>query len=206
MIKTATAGDSRGMEATYAARLPAAATSEPEESVDSARIGWMVREHFAFVFRTLRRMGVPEGDADDAAQQVFLVASAKISTIAVGRERAFLVATALRIASRSHRSRTRRREVSDEALEGRLDPTPGPEELLEKRRARELLDSILDRMTQEQRVVFALYEIEQMTMAEIAEALQIPSGTVASRLRRAREHVATALQRLEAAKRERRPR
>lgn len=197
MIKNAASGDASTMEAICAARIAASVMSEAEASADAARVGRIVREHFALVWRTLRRMGVPEGDADDAAQQVFMVVSQRISSILEGRERAFLVATALRIASRAHRSRSRRREVGDEILESFRDPLPNPEELLEQRRAREILDAILDQMKEEQRVVFALYEIEQLTMAEIADALQIPSGTVASRLRRAREHVARAIERLE---------
>lgn len=188
------------MQATYAAAMPAGAETERESSADAVRVERMVREHFALVFRTLRRMGVPEGDADDAAQQVFLVASQRVASIAEGRERAFLVATALRIASRAHRGRNRRREVGDDSLEERWDESPAPDELVDRRRARELLDAILDRMTEEQRVVFALFEIEQLTMAEIAEALRIPTGTVASRLRRAREHVASAMQRWEMAR------
>lgn len=191
------------MEATYAAPMTAPARPEPLASAESARVGRMVREHFALIFRTLRRLGVPEGDADDAAQQVFLVAQQRIDSIDEGRERAFLVATAVRIASRMHRTRSRRKEVDAAILEERIDPAPGPDELVEKRRARELLDGILEQMTTEQRVVFALYEIEQLTMAEIAEALRIPQGTVASRLRRAREHVIAAVRRFEGASSER---
>lgn len=193
MIKGGTAGDVGAVEATYAAPITVPATAD----MAAERLGRMVREHFALVFRTLRRLGVPEGDADDAAQQVFLVAQRRIDSIAEGRERAFLLATAVRIASRMHRSRSRRKEVDASVLEERTDPSPGPDELVEKRRARELLDEILGGMTTEQRIVFALYEIEQLTMAEIAEALRIPQGTVASRLRRAREHVMSAVRRIE---------
>ncbi len=203
MIKGSAAGDVGAMEATYAAPMAAPARSEPQSAAESARVERMVREHFPLIFRTLRRLGVPPGDADDAAQQVFLVAQQRIHSIDEGRERAFLVSTAVRIASRMHRTRNRRREVDAEILEERTDPSPGPDELVEKRRARELLDGILETMTTEQRVVFALYEIEQLTMAEIAEALRIPQGTVASRLRRAREHVISAVRRFEGTRSER---
>ena len=73
---------------------------------------------------------------------------------------------------------------------------------MDQRRARELLDDILARMSVELRTVFALHDIEGLTMAEIAETLAISPGTVASRLRRGREdfdrHVARAEARMKA--------
>jgi RNA polymerase sigma-70 factor (ECF subfamily) len=75
---------------------------------------------------------------------------------------------------------------------------PGVEELIDRRRARELLDEILAAMTMELRLVFVLFEVEQLTMAEIARMLELPPGTVASRLRRAREDFAARVRRIEA--------
>ena len=152
---------------------------------DSTRLRALVTAHFDFVGRTLRTQGVAEADVDDAAQQVFLVAARKREEILPGRERAFLFQTALRIASRWRRTRARRREEHDSI--DRLDPAPGPDELSDQRRARDLLARLLDEMPDDLRSVFALYEIEQLTMSEIAEVLGVPAGTVASRLRRARE-------------------
>jgi RNA polymerase sigma-70 factor (ECF subfamily) len=64
---------------------------------------------------------------------------------------------------------------------------PSADDVADLRRARALLDEIIDGMPLELRVVFILSEIEQMTAASIAELEGIPPGTVASRLRRARE-------------------
>jgi RNA polymerase sigma-70 factor (ECF subfamily) len=50
-----------------------------------------------------------------------------------------------------------------------------------------MLDGVLEQMEPELRTVFVLYEFEDMSMAEIADTIAIPRGTVASRLRRARE-------------------
>ena len=61
-----------------------------------------------------------------------------------------------------------------------------PEQMLDQKRARELLDEVLGQMTLELRTVFVLYELEELSMTEIAATLRIPQGTVASRLRRAR--------------------
>ena len=162
------------------------------------RLARLVQEQFAFVWRLLRRIGVPESDADDAAQQVFIAASRRIGDIRAGSERAFLFSTALHIGSRARRSRVRKREDLGVELGEHVDPAPPLEELVDRRRARELLDSLLAEMPLELEVVFVLYEIEQLTTTEIAEVVGVPVGTVASRLRRAREDFAARIARIEA--------
>jgi RNA polymerase sigma-70 factor (ECF subfamily) len=92
----------------------------------------------------------------------------------------------VRVASDYRRSRRRRPEVSDAGVEEPFDEAPGAEELLDMRAARETLDEVLDRMSLELRAVFVLFELEQMTVTEIAALLSVPRGTVASRLRRAK--------------------
>jgi RNA polymerase sigma-70 factor (ECF subfamily) len=158
-----------------------------EAASASARLRALREEHFEFVWRSSRRLGVAEADADDAVQQVFIVAAEKLDRIERGKERSFLFAVALRVASHARRAERRRGEVPDEVLESRPDEGPGVEELLEQRRARALLDEALGALPLEARAVFVLFEMEELTLTEIAELLAIPRGTAASRLRRARE-------------------
>lgn len=173
-----------------------------EDDVNArARLTALVTQNFDFVRRSLLRLGVPRRDAEDALQQVFLVASRKLGSIEPGRERAFLLGTALRLASRARRTHQRRREVLDGAPHEQLDPGPGLEDRIDQARARATVESILDAMPLELRAVFVLFELEQVTMAEIATLLDLPRGTVASRLRRAREHFETATRRLSAQRR-----
>jgi RNA polymerase sigma-70 factor (ECF subfamily) len=156
----------------------------------------MVELHVDFVFRSLRRLGVEEAAVDDAVQQVWIVAARRAEEIRSETARAFLFAIAVRVAADARRSARRRRHVTDErTLENAVDPAPTPHETLEQRRALQLLDSVLDTMPDDLRAIFILYELEQSTAAEIAQALSIPPGTVASRLRRAREMFAKELQR-----------
>ena len=68
-----------------------------------------------------------------------------------------------------------------------MGDSPTQEELSDQLRARLLLDRILSEMTAELREVFVLFELEELAVAEVAELLSIPIGTVGSRLRRARE-------------------
>lgn len=184
------AGSSSGVEVTVA-RTPAAARAE------GARLRALVDGQYDFIWRSLRRLGVPDIDADDCAQQVFLVVSRKLDDIVVGCERPFLFSTALRVASDARRSRSRRREVFEEVDEPR-DSAPDPEQIAEQKRARALLDEVLDSLPMDLRAVFVLFELEELSSAEIAEVLALPIGTVASRLRRAREEFQRIITRMKA--------
>ena len=85
------------------------------------------------------------------------------------------------------RARDRRSETLIERAEEEVDGQPTAEELVNQRQARAVLDSVLATMSVETRAVFTLFELEEMTVAEIASLLGVPTGTVSSRLRRARE-------------------
>ena len=163
-----------------------------------SRLVLLIQEQFGFVWRLLRRFGVPESDANDAAQQVFIAVSQRLDDVRSGSERAFLFSTALHVGSRARRDRSRKREDFGVDLDAQPASAPSPEELIDRRRARELLDALLEEMPLELRVVFVLYEIEQLTSSEIAEVVGVPLGTVASRLRRAREDFGARVARVEA--------
>lgn len=182
--------------------LDPVAPAAPDAAADDApgaRFRALVDEHLDFTWRSLRRLGLPPDLADDATQRVFLVASQKLARIEPGRERAFLFQTAVRVASSEKRSFTRRREDLTEArAEEVSDDSAGADELIDRERARALLDAIVETMEMDVRTVFVLFELEGMTTVEIARALGVPRGTVASRLRRGREEFRDALKRYEA--------
>jgi RNA polymerase sigma-70 factor (ECF subfamily) len=173
----------------------------PEVKVadDRARLRALVEAHYDFIWRSMQRLGVPASDLSDCVQQVFLVASRKLGAIAEGSERSFLIGTALRVASDARRARERRREVPEDEVEAPCCPGPQPDEIADQRRLRALLDEVLAAMPEDLRVVFILFELEEMPTQEIAALLELPSGTVASRLRRAREEFDRRVARLRAA-------
>jgi RNA polymerase sigma-70 factor (ECF subfamily) len=176
--------------ATHSA-LDAGRPNDDARRAHELRIRIMVEQHFDVVWRSLRRLGVSPAAVDDAAQQVFLTATRKLDIIRPGGERAYLLGIAVRVASDTRRALSRLREVAEEdggdASAREAASRPSIEELVDRKRARELLDAVLATMPPELRTAFVLFELEDIAVPEIAAVLAIPVGTVASRIRRARE-------------------
>lgn len=174
----------------------AEAAARPEQPLE---LRALFEAHYALIWRLLKRFGMPVAQLDDGAQEVFWVAARRLQDIEPGRESAFLYGVALRVASNT--LRRQRATLPLGALDelGDLpDPEPSPEERLEQRRARDLLDSVLDRLPLELRTVFVLFELEGLEIRVIAELEGIPLGTASSRLRRAREEFSAIAKRVRA--------
>jgi RNA polymerase sigma-70 factor (ECF subfamily) len=155
--------------------------------LERAKCADLVRDHHDFIWRLLARMGLSGADVDDACQQVFLVTFTRpTGSIRAGSERSFLFGVALRVCQEFRRKERRDRLHDADAAE-RLFSKASPEEALERQRSWALLQSVLERMSDDVRAAFVLYELEGMTVPEIAEVTGVPLGTVASRLRRGRD-------------------
>jgi DNA-directed RNA polymerase specialized sigma24 family protein len=125
---------------------------------DDARVAALLRAHFRDVWRIVRRFGVPENCADDATQEVFIIAARRLSDIAPGSERPFLLASAVRVAANLRRSLGARRECpGDDSMPEGIDPCPNAEALLDQKRLRQMLDRVLDELSDDLRVAFVLY-------------------------------------------------
>lgn len=162
---------------------------------DSARIESIVREHIDTIWRTARRLGVRESDADDVVQEVLVVVVRRSGDIEPSRERAFVVATAARVAANYRRGRRRRAEDLTQSVDllqplelARAEVCAATQEAsLERSRKLGLLERALSEMTEGQRVAFTLFELEQLTAREISRELGLPEAAIVSRVRRARE-------------------
>jgi RNA polymerase sigma-70 factor, ECF subfamily len=159
-----------------------------DDAAASSRLRALVIEHYDFVWRSLRRLGIADAAAEDATQKVLVVLSQRLSQIKPGAEKGFLYSTALHVAQHERRSFARKREVAnDDAISAAVSRAPDPSEQLDHAQRRALLDEALDSLPIDFRAVFVLFEMEELTMIQIAELLDLPPGTIASRLRRARE-------------------
>ena len=173
-----------------------AKTLTAQAPVDRGRLERMFQAHHALVWRTLRRRGLDADAAADATQQTFLVAAERLGDINSDSERAFLVGTALRVAFAWGRKTVRWQ--LDEDMDRRA---AAARDVLDEQTAIQLCDLALSKVDPELAEIFVLFELEDLTSPEIAALLEIPLGTVASRLRRAREQFRLVVSRIELAMR-----
>ncbi len=161
----------------------------------SLSVAEVFRELSPFVWRALRRLGVAERDVEDVCQEVFMVVHRKIGDFE-GRSsvRTWVYGISVRVASDYRKRSHVRREVVTDAVPEAAS-TDDPHQDAARREARAKLDRILDALDEDKRAVFVLYEIEQVTMAEVAEAVGCPLQTAYSRLHAARKLVEEAVAR-----------
>jgi RNA polymerase sigma-70 factor (ECF subfamily) len=149
------------------------------------------REHAPFVWRALQGLGVREADLEDVCQEVFLVVHRKLARFQ-GRSsmRTWIYGIGLLAASEYRRRPHLRRELAEEPPEQSM-PAQQHEEL-ERRRTLARLDAALGRLDEDKRAVFVLYELEELSMSEVAEAVGCPLQTAYSRLHAARKLIEDA--------------
>jgi RNA polymerase sigma-70 factor (ECF subfamily) len=178
--------------------IEVAPASEP--NADPAQGTISVRElfemHAAYVWNTLRRLGVSASDLEDFTHDVFLQVHRHIRDYKPGNPvRPWLFAFAYRIASQQRRRAYRRHETYGEP-DRAFHPGMPPDEQLARDEDRRLVIAALHAIEMERRAVFVLYEIDGLGMGEIATSLGIPANTGYSRLRVARAEFAAAVKRL----------
>jgi RNA polymerase sigma-70 factor (ECF subfamily) len=145
------------------------------------------RSHAAFVWRVLRRFGVAEADLEDVCQEVFLVVHRRLPEFE-GRSslRTWLYEIARRSALAHRRTRPGRREDGPDALDELAHPDLGAEQRLDRQAALRWLEQALLQLDEDKREAFVLYELEEMTLAEVSEAVGSPINTVHYRVQAAR--------------------
>jgi RNA polymerase sigma-70 factor, ECF subfamily len=186
--------------------MPAAVSAlglDPRSSETVPVFEEIYEAYFDFVWRSLRRLGVPQPALDDAVQEVFIVVHRRLGAFE-GRStfKTWLFGIAVHVAQKAGRGS--RRQSLEDLVEQPVDSTT-PQDEAARREAIRLLYAILDELDAEKRAVFVMCELEQMTAPEMAEVLAVPLNTVYSRLRAARRQFDTVLKRLQAKEAWRRP-
>ena len=145
------------------------------------------------------RAGVREADIKDASQEVFIIVANKLDQLdEATKETTWLYGIAVRVAANHRRKVQRKREdLTDHADESiRAGEGDSPEQRAVRAEALAQLADLLDSLSPEQRIVFELFELEEMACPAIAEMLAIPLGTVYTRLRAARAAITVKSQQL----------
>jgi RNA polymerase sigma-70 factor, ECF subfamily len=154
------------------------------------------RAEFPYVWRTLRRLGIPEKDIENLAHDVFVVVSRRLRDYDVSRPlKPWLFGIAFRVASEDRRRVRTRIEIPSESFEA-SDGAPSAVELLEAHEQRQLVLDCLQTLDLDQRAAMILVDIDGESPTEVAAALSIPLPTVYSRLRLGRTRFAAAVRRV----------
>ncbi len=149
----------------------------------------LYKHHFAFVWRNLRRLGVPESGLRDAAQDVFMVVHRRSSEFeGRGTVQAWLYSILRRVAA-DHRRRGRRKDLADTEQADTLEDSsePGPEHRAARGEAKRLLLKLLATLDEDKRDLLVLVDLEGLSVPEAAEAVNCNLNTAYSRLRMARQ-------------------
>ncbi|HEY8079522.1 MAG TPA: sigma-70 family RNA polymerase sigma factor [Labilithrix sp.] len=170
-----------------------------EETHENPSFERVYDDYVDFVWRSARRLGVDDAGADDVVQHVFLVVHRRLPEFE-GRStmKTWLFGIVLR-AVQDHRRTLRRKSPHLLASGGEPDELPaegGPEDAFERAEAVAMLDRLLDTLDEQERVVFVMAELEQMTANEIGEATGLDPKAVYSRLRAARTQFERAAERM----------
>ena len=161
---------------------------------DREAFGGLVEQYRDNVYRLAYRMCGNAYDADEAAQEAFVAAwralpnfrgDAKFST--------WLYRLTTNAAIDVMRREKRHKAVGDGEMIEVADDADSPQETVERTEQQEAVQKALATLSEEYREVLLLRYMEELDYAEIAEVLQLPSGTVKSRINRAKAALKAAL-------------
>ena len=161
-----------------------AESRDPAAGIDHPELGTLVEQFYSPVFRFAYRLSGQASDAEDLAQQAFMDAQRKLHTLRdPEKARPWLFMIVRNLYRRKIRDQKPNRQVTLEAVaEPTADVQPGPLD-------HEGLQAALDNLPEEFRTVLLLFYFEELSYREIAVQLDLPIGTVMSRLSRGKQHL-----------------
>ena len=145
-------------------------------------------QHTPFLWRTLINLGVPAAEAPDQCQEIMITVHRRLASFDGASLRGWLYGICVRVASDYRRSARVRREILTDTLPETADLADLAESLDRERSARRLMTA-LEALDEAKRAAFVLFEIEELTLAEVSEAVGAPLQTVYSRIKAAREQI-----------------
>jgi RNA polymerase sigma-70 factor (ECF subfamily) len=174
-----------------------AATAVAPDAPQTLEVRTIYREHGRFVWLSLQRLGIHPSDLDDVAQDVFMIVHRRLGTFdRRARISTWLFGICMRVAANYRRRRRWTREVLSGGDEDDRPSALAPaDDILVRREQRELAERALNRLQVAKRATFVMFEIESLSCQEIAELMNVPVGTVYSRLHSARRQLEKHLSR-----------
>lgn len=173
-----------------------AVLADPRAADAAATFRRVFAAELGYVWRTLRRLGVQDRDVEDVTHEVFIDVFRKLEAYDSARPlRPWLFGFSFRAASDYRRAARHRVEVLTDAVD---PPATAPlaEEVIARAEEARLVQEALAAIDLDRRAVLIAYELDEIPMKDVAEALHVPLHTAYSRLRVGREEFAAAVARL----------
>jgi RNA polymerase sigma-70 factor (ECF subfamily) len=153
-------------------------------------ISQLVDQHYEPVFRFAYRLSGTSHEAEDISQQAFLDAQRKLDTLRdPDKVRAWLFMIVRNLYRRRIRDRVTRGEFALEVLADPVDQKRDSDKRVEQALDSESLQQVLNELPEEFRSVLLLFYFRELSYREIAEQLDVPIGTVMSRLSRGKKQL-----------------
>lgn len=183
-------------------RIPPAADPRSEARPQLIPAAQLFKHHSTFIAAFLKRLGARRSDIDDLVQEVFVIAHRHggFADNGTAKPTTWLSAIAIRVLANHRRHQSRRPQHAVAPQEGPVqdlsDNKHDPARATAQRRAIERIEEALGALDENHRGIFVLYEIEGESCVDIAAVLEIPVGTVYSRLHEARKRFRAAYEQL----------
>ncbi|HET7543867.1 MAG TPA: sigma-70 family RNA polymerase sigma factor [Polyangiaceae bacterium] len=158
------------------------------QTVKAPSLAEIFEQHTPFLWRALINLGVPAADAQDQCQEIMITVHRRLASFDGASLRGWLYGICVRVASDYRRSARVRREILTDTLPDAADSADLAESLDRQRNTRRLMTA-LEALDEPKRAAFVLFEIEELTLAEVSEAVGAPLQTVYSRIKAAREQM-----------------
>lgn len=151
----------------------------------------LVRPHLDHLYRVAFRFCANRSDAEDLVQDLLVKLYPRRAEMArIEKLRPWLVTTLYRmfIDETRRRARSRLQPIEDEAgfYDGVPSTEPGPAQSLAREQRLQSLQAAFEQLSDDHRTLLTLHDIEGYRLAELNEMLDIPIGTLKSRIHRAR--------------------
>lgn len=165
---------------------------------DRRAFGGLIRRYQDRLYSSMVHILRSESDAEDAVQDAFVLAFTKLSSFK-GRSQLFtwLYRIAYNVAVTKMRKRRPTVSLEGKPDQFRLDfpdPGPAPDDRINRSEQISELNQALQRLSEEHRTILVLREMDGLEYDSISEILDLPIGTVRSRLHRARHHLREILE------------